>query len=559
MENWLLSAAAVLAACAAAAGFIPQAGRKLYVILWSTAAALVFTALGLMVSHLLGSRFEYRYVYGHTDRGLYALYKVSALWSGQEGSLLLWAAVFAATGFAPMLSTRAQARRVFGVYASIAACIFILCFATQPFSKIPEVPPDGLGLAAALQDPWMAAHPPIVFAAYSTMAVLAAKAAGRAEETAVIARISFRKWALISWVLLGLGIFTGCIWAYRALGWGGYWSWDPIENAAIAPWLVLGGSLHGAGKAGRVKLVLPFTLACLGTFLARSGLLAERSAHAYASGNLFVSVAFAAAILAVLCWLIYCCIRKTAGSKKKRITGGPDSGRKPGAPPMEWAFYLCAGLILAGTLAPLALNIDTPKAYYNAVAAAFALACTVLLLLREREALRRRNLPMMLLAAALALGAAFAAGNAGIVCMLLLWIILMPLALWIVCGIRAGERNWKHILLHAGAVLLIAGAIISTGLGKDAYTVLQADGSLTVGGKAVRQADMAGRDAVIISSPAGDTIIECAGAFPLPGGRTAVPCSTRPLVIVFWAGGFATALGPCVVFIIQRALLSIRP
>ena len=120
-----------------------------------------------------------------------------------------------------------------------------MCFISQPFAKMLVIPLDGLGLNGALKDPWMVVHPPLVFVSYSAMAILFAFSATLSHiKSSDEVKSKILYWLRVSWFFLGLGILTGSIWAYKALGWGGYWAWDPIENAALVPWLILCGYLH---------------------------------------------------------------------------------------------------------------------------------------------------------------------------------------------------------------------------------------------------------------------------------------------------------------------------
>jgi cytochrome c-type biogenesis protein CcmF len=221
MENGLMAAAAVFSGCAglAALGAKSQKALALRRGLWIAAATLAMAAFSLMLYYLLTNRFEYGYVAQHSAKAQPALYKVSALWAGQEGSFLLWSAALSVTGLPLLRGRHAVCKSVRGVRPD-CMFIFVLTAVSNPFARLYATPADGVGLTDALKNPWMACHPPLVFAAYSSMTVLAAHAAVFSEQTEEPLGI-IQWWTRFSWMALGLGIFTGSIWAYNALGWGG--------------------------------------------------------------------------------------------------------------------------------------------------------------------------------------------------------------------------------------------------------------------------------------------------------------------------------------------------
>lgn len=512
--------------------------------LWAAVVLLALAAFGLMLGYLLTDRFEYSYVSQHSAKAQAALYKVSALWAGQEGSFLLWSAVLAVTGL-PLLRPKGQsAARVFGVYALISACVFTMCAVSQPFVRQAAAPADGIGLTAALQNPWMAAHPPLVFVAYSAMAALAAQSAAFTDAKPPD---SVQRWTRFSWVTLGLGIFTGSVWAYNALGWGGFWAWDPIENAALVPWLILCGYLHTGGQAGRARCVLPFAAACVGTFLTRSGILGDMSAHAYTEGDIAVSVLIALLMLGAAGWLIVAKLRRHGQADAGLSRRLWRSGRRLFAV----TAYVYAALVFAGTIAPLVLGAETPVAYYTAISIVFALVYTALLLWQDKEALKHRSLAMLAAGTAAVVGAAFALGQVRVWPLLLLWVCVMPLALWAVTGFRT--QVWRYYLHHAGIVLMVLGIILSLGLGFSGMAIADphSDG-VVIGGLQASVPHILGSDVTILSSPLLDVIVRGGQAVALPDGSAAIPFETRPMILLFWIGGFLTALGPWLAALVRK-------
>ena len=248
-------------------------------------------------------------------------YKFTATWSSQEGSLLLWAALLSVVASASLRFTRHKMRDV--VPWATAVMMGLAVFFTglmifgggvNPFALVAEVPADGTGLNPLLQHPSMIIHPPMLYTGYVSLTVPFAFAIGALITRRVDAAWakSTRGFALIAWIFLSIGIILGSRWSYTELGWGGYWAWDPVENASVMPWLILTAYIHSImvqEKRGMLKvwnvslIVTSFSLALLGTFLVRSGVL--QSIHAF--GDSTVGPYFLALIAIVIvgsAWLI---------------------------------------------------------------------------------------------------------------------------------------------------------------------------------------------------------------------------------------------------------------
>jgi cytochrome c-type biogenesis protein CcmF len=259
--------------------------------------------------------FSVDYVLHHSSRALFGPYKFSSIWAGQEGSLLLWAWLLAGYGF--VLRLRHKTDITLHAYASTilsAVQIFFLVlvvFVASPFAIVPGGigPADGFGLNPLLQYPEMAIHPPMLYLGYVGFSVPFAFALG-----ALMMRYPgekwihiTRRWTMVTWLFLTCGIILGMHWAYAVLGWGGYWGWDPVENASLMPWLTGTAFLHSVmmqEKRGMMKIwnvwliFATFMLTILGTLLTRSGLVS--SVHAFAQsdiGNWFIG--FLVLVLAI--------------------------------------------------------------------------------------------------------------------------------------------------------------------------------------------------------------------------------------------------------------------
>lgn len=300
---------------------------------WSRAALLVSArrsaevslglaslAVAVLVALLLRRDFQVQYVYQHVDSTLSVPYTIAALWAGQEGSLLLWFWFLALFG---VLLTRQRAywsrllepQALAAVGLTQAFLAILLCFPSQPFVTLPARPVEGIGLNPLLQHPAMVFHPPVLLFAYAAYTVPAAYAlAALATGQLGLSWLrGVRFWNLLAWGTLGLGILLGAQWAYTELSWGGYWGWDPVENASLIPWLTGTALLHsimmqerrGLFKTWNLLLMIGTFLLCIfATFVTRSGLV--QSVHAFGSSPIgYMFLGFIVLILACTLLLMW--------------------------------------------------------------------------------------------------------------------------------------------------------------------------------------------------------------------------------------------------------------
>jgi cytochrome c-type biogenesis protein CcmF len=257
--------------------------------------ATTLVAAAVLVQALVRHDFSYVYVASHTNRSLPTVYALTAFWGGQEGSLLLWLLILTGYGALAVAMNRRLLRDlvawVVPVVGGIAVFFsFVLVFVASPFDT-QTAPVDGAGLTPSLQNPYMVAHPPMLYLGYVGLSIPFAFAAGamlsgRTDERWIIAT---RRWTLAAWMFLGFGQLLGAHWAYVEVGWGGYYAWDPVENAALMPWLAATAFLHSVMIQERkgmlrvwnmVLVALAFELSVFGTFLTRSGVV--NSIHSFA-------------------------------------------------------------------------------------------------------------------------------------------------------------------------------------------------------------------------------------------------------------------------------------
>ena len=272
--------------------WVDSARRAVY-----AAAALLVVCVVVLEAAFLRSDFSVALVAEHSSTTTPTLYKMTALWGSQGGSLLLWAFVLSIASSGVLFATRYKHREVVP-WATAVLCglgiffcgLMLLAGGANPFERLSPVPPEGAGLNPLLRHPAMAIHPPMLYSGYVLFSIPFAFAIG-----ALVARRldaswirSTRRFALLAWIFLSVGVLLGAGWSYVELGWGGYWGWDPVENASLMPWLVGTAFLHsimvqerrGMLKVWNVSLICAtFALSLLGTFLVRSGIL--QSIHAF--------------------------------------------------------------------------------------------------------------------------------------------------------------------------------------------------------------------------------------------------------------------------------------
>ncbi len=262
--------------------------------------AALWVAVAALEWALFHHDFNVEYVAAYTSRNLPIFYTWSALYAGQKGSLLFWASVLSLFGSLAMLLTarrhRALLPYVAGVVCTVATFfISVMLFAqANPFHRLAYTPLDGSGLNPQLQNPGMVFHPPMLYLGYISITIpfAFAMAALLSQRLDVDWLVAIRKWTLLSWLFLSVGICLGMWWAYVELGWGGYWAWDPVENASLLPWLTMTAFLHSVmiqEKRGMLKkwnlalIIGSWLLSIFGTFITRSGVIS--SVHSFTQSN----------------------------------------------------------------------------------------------------------------------------------------------------------------------------------------------------------------------------------------------------------------------------------
>jgi cytochrome c-type biogenesis protein CcmF len=443
----------------------------------------------------LAHRFQVEYVYGYSSSAEPFFYLVSGFWAGQEGSFLLWLFFGSLLGIFLMSGKRKpglynkesgiREGHVMFFYLLVQIFLLALLLKQSPFLLLPDVPPDGRGLNPLLRDFWMVIHPPVVFVGYAALAVPFAYAlsALTANNYKGWVRLTL-PWAGFACFSLGSGIFIGAYWAYKVLGWGGYWGWDPVENASLVPWLLSVAMIHGLilertrrvfRRTNLLLAILSFLLVVYATFLVRSGVLGDFSVHSFADLG----------INAYLLIFMVFFFSLSLGLYLIRLSGIPQTKASEKILTSEFALFigiiliaLSALLVLLGTSSPVISRIFGPAsnvsiAYY--VRTQLPLAILVCLALGAVPFLRwkgsdlgefMKNVrPSSLMAVALTI-LAFIFGVRSPVYLICIFAASLALAGNLLVLVQRGKGGWKLVggfLTHVGVGMLIAGIVTSSG------------------------------------------------------------------------------------------------
>lgn len=254
-------------------------------------SGLVAAACLLLFYYFIRGDYSFKYVYEYSSSDLSFFYLISAFWAGQQGTYLLWLFLFAVLGFYILRRGRQYTTPAMFFYGLINLFFLVILVVLSPFQKLLQPQADGAGLNPLLQDPWMVIHPPVIFLGYAAVAIPCVIA------LAALLKDDYDGWLDIAFAPVALGTLAlaagnimGGFWAYKTLGWGGYWAWDPVENSSFIPWMTSLALIHGliiersGGALRRTNLFLgifTFLLVIYGTFLTRSGVLADFSVHSF--------------------------------------------------------------------------------------------------------------------------------------------------------------------------------------------------------------------------------------------------------------------------------------
>src|SRR3569832_211671 len=476
---------------------------------------LTLVAFAMLLLVFARSDMSVALVFENSNSAKPFIYKVAGAWGNHEGSMLMWVTILAVAGaFVALFSRRTSERTLIaglGSQAVLALGFYaFLLIASNPFARLSPAPIDGQGLNPLLQDPGLAFHPPTLYLGYVGLSVAFSLAVGALLTGEVDSRLAraMRPWVLGAWIFLTLGITAGSYWAYYELGWGGWWFWDPVENASLMPWLAATALLHSvtvlATRDGRrawtvMLAVVAFSMSMIGTFLVRSGILT--SAHAFA-----VDPRRGFFILILLALYIGGALTLNAlrvGTVKEGSTFEPVS-REGALVVNNLLLSVVLGLVLIGTLYPLATEamgskVSVGPPYFNLVTGPIALLLVIVMaagpLMRWRrdrlkEVGRRVALPVLLAALGLFAFVLFVPG------MHLLPLLGLALSLGVGAGSLAPlwKRNLRRtplftygmVIAHLGIAVSLAGMACDSAFTRERLLALRTGQSTDVGPFTVR-------------------------------------------------------------------------
>ncbi len=484
---WLAAALAALQLFAGALS-LTQRGEGFGVIVRPVAAVqglLALTALIALIVVFMRTDLSVKLVVENSHSAKPMLYKIAGAWGNHEGSMLLWVTIMGlAGGFVALVERRLPERTMLATLAgqafvSLGFYAFLL-LASNPFARLAEPPAEGNGLNPLLQDPGLVFHPPTLYVGYVGLSIAFSFAIGALitrEVSPAFAR-AMRPWVLGAWTFLTLGITAGSFWAYYELGWGGWWFWDPVENASLMPWLAATALLHSAGvlaarnalRAWTIMLgVIAFSMSMVGTFIVRSGLLT--SVHAFAVDprrGAFILVLLAIYIGGAL--LLFA-LRAASVTEGERFAV---TSRESALVFNNVMLTSILGIVLMGTLYPLVTEamgekVSVGPPYFNPMAAVFVVPMVLVLmvgpLLRWRaDNLARVRMSLVVPAASLVIAAMVAAVLApGKVLPIIGLALAPPLAIAALMPLRGREirrvklPTWGMVIAHFGVAVALFG------------------------------------------------------------------------------------------------------
>ncbi len=469
---------------------------------------LAALAMALLINLFLNSDMSVKLVVENSHSAKPWLYKFAGAWGNHEGSMLLWVTILGLAGGAVAIFERSLPERTLvatlGAQATIALGFYaFLLFSSNPFARLTPAAPDGLGLNPLLQDPGLAFHPPTLYTGYVGLSVAFSFAVGALVTRDVgpgFAR-AMRPWVLIAWIFLTLGITAGSYWAYYELGWGGWWFWDPVENASLMPWLAATALLHSVTvlatrdglRAWTIMLaVVAFSMSMIGTFLVRSGILT--SVHAFAVDP--ERGAFILALLAIYIGGALALFAARIGTVRAGTTFDPVS-REGGLVANNLLLSVILGIVLIGTLYPIVaasfgVQLSVGPPFFNKAAGPIALLLVAVMAVGPLLRWRRDEARAVVGRVALPIAATVAAA----VALLFVWPGVLP---WAGLSLAAGlavasvaplwKRNLRRtpmftygmVLAHLGIAVSLAGMASDSAFTRETLVAVRAGEAARVG------------------------------------------------------------------------------
>ncbi len=469
---------------------------------------LALLAMALLIELFLDSDMSVKLVVENSHSAKPWLYKFAGAWGNHEGSMLLWVTILGLAGGAVAIFERSLPERTLtatlGAQATIALGFYaFLLFSSNPFARLNPAAADGLGLNPLLQDPGLAFHPPTLYTGYVGLSVAFSFAVGAlvTRDVGPAFAKAMRPWVLIAWIFLTLGITAGSYWAYYELGWGGWWFWDPVENASLMPWLAATALLHSVTvlatrdglRAWTVMLaVVAFSMSMIGTFLVRSGILT--SVHAFAVDP--ERGAFILALLAIYIGGALALFAARIGTVRAGTTFDPVS-REGGLVANNLLLSVILGIVLIGTLYPIVaasfgVQLSVGPPFFNKAAGPIALLLVAVMAVGPLLRWRRDDAKAVLRRVMLPIGATLVAAIA----LLFVWPGVLP---WAGLSLAAGlavasvaplwKRNLRRtplftygmVIAHLGMAVSLAGMASDSAFTKETLVAVRAGEPARVG------------------------------------------------------------------------------
>ncbi len=469
---------------------------------------LALLAMALLIELFLDSDMSVKLVVENSHSAKPWLYKFAGAWGNHEGSMLLWVTILGLAGGAVAIFERSLPERTLnatlGAQATIALGFYaFLLFSSNPFARLNPAAADGLGLNPLLQDPGLAFHPPTLYTGYVGLSVAFSFAVGAlvTRDVGPAFAKAMRPWVLIAWIFLTLGITAGSYWAYYELGWGGWWFWDPVENASLMPWLAATALLHSVTvlatrdglRAWTIMLaVVAFSMSMIGTFLVRSGILT--SVHAFAVDP--ERGAFILALLAIYIGGALALFAARIGTVRAGTTFDPVS-REGGLVANNLLLSVILGIVLIGTLYPIVaasfgVQLSVGPPFFNKAAGPIALLLVAVMAVGPLLRWRRDDARAVLRRVMLPIGATLVAA----VALLFVWPGVLP---WAGLSLAAGlavasvaplwKRNLRRtplftygmVIAHLGIAVSLAGMASDSAFTKETLVAVRAGEPARVG------------------------------------------------------------------------------
>ncbi len=469
---------------------------------------LALLAMALLIELFLDSDMSVKLVVENSHSAKPWLYKFAGAWGNHEGSMLLWVTILGLAGGAVAIFERSLPERTLtatlGAQATIALGFYaFLLFSSNPFARLNPAAADGLGLNPLLQDPGLAFHPPTLYTGYVGLSVAFSFAVGAlvTRDVGPAFAKAMRPWVLIAWIFLTLGITAGSYWAYYELGWGGWWFWDPVENASLMPWLAATALLHSVTvlatrdglRAWTIMLaVVAFSMSMIGTFLVRSGILT--SVHAFAVDP--ERGAFILALLAIYIGGALALFAARIGTVRAGTTFDPVS-REGGLVANNLLLSVILGIVLIGTLYPIVaasfgVQLSVGPPFFNKAAGPVALLLVAVMAVGPLLRWRRDDAKAVLRRVMLPIGATLITAIA----LLFVWPGVLP---WAGLSLAAGlavasvaplwKRNLRRtplftygmVIAHLGIAVSLAGMASDSAFTQETLVAVRAGEPARVG------------------------------------------------------------------------------